>query len=456
METAASSSWASLPSFSSTPTPDSKYHQQLVNAYRFLQNATGSVLRMDELMRTAPMHELLESQRNAQLADASTAKECLTVITELCQQANLAAYLPAPLAPASGTLLSPLPHRLIGSTTSTELLPTLNDVTQFVEECSICMETASTEYGPLLSVCSVTEHRFHAQCLQIWEEQHVSEVIERCPICRRPPPETLLPPPPSTTDVTGSTDLQPALNDSALFVEEAVRNTTLAEHTEFLQTLSQDTRLRSAIHEFHSPFNGAQARAFLTRWLANRQINEGTYFTQIVERTPDFETFDSESYWYECVLAPEVRIHPVSMTASWTKAYHGSNISCLNAILQRGCLDTGPSGKSSNQHERHCQFGVYCHRHTRGAKAMNYMVYFQYVGFIAAPLFQLRVQHGIACGDSWCCDPHDVQIESLWLHIISNNMVYRRPRRYAIYPMWCPFYELRPLSGPLISRYSRA
>ena len=53
------------------------------------------------------------------------------------------------------------------------------------------------------------------------------------------------------------------------------------------------------------------------------------------------------------------------------------------------------------------------------------MAYFQYpdVGFVAAPLLHVRVKYFIDCGNQLCCDPRNVQIESVWFHIVPNASV---------------------------------
>ena len=134
-------------------------------------------------------------------------------------------------------------------------------------------------------------------------------------------------------------------------------------------------------------------------------------------------------------------------------AFHGSNMSCLFSILKRGFLDTGPNGKRANRHGNRRQFGVYCHKHGTRRKAANYMKYFQYPGFIAAPLLELKVRNYIACGDQWCSDPSDVQIESVWIHIAPIRSV-RLNRYFIVASPWQNSYELQPRFEAARSRYS--
>ena len=160
------------------------------------------------------------------------------------------------------------------------------------------------------------------------------------------------------------------------------------------------------------------------------------------------------TYWMEFRLAESTRVLATERTASWETAFHGSNMSCLYSILRRRFLDTGPNGKISNRHGQRYQYGVYCHKHGTRKKAANYMKYFQYQGFIAAPLLQLKVRNDyIACGDQWCCDPSGVQIESVWIHIVPIRSVALN-RYYIVASPWQSSYELCPISGPARSRYS--
>ena len=163
------------------------------------------------------------------------------------------------------------------------------------------------------------------------------------------------------------------------------------------------------------------------------------------------------TYWIECMLAETQRVIPTEHTASWQTAFHGSNMSCLYSILRRRFLDTGPNAKRSNRHGQRYQYGVYCHKHGTRKKAANYMKYFQYQGFIAAPLLQLKVQDYIACepGNQWVCDPSRVQIESVWIHIVPIRSVGLN-RYYIVASPWQSSYELCPIWGPARARYSLA
>ena len=82
------------------------------------------------------------------------------------------------------------------------------------------------------------------------------------------------------------------------------------------------------------------------------------------------------------------------------------------------------------------------------------MKYFEYEGIIAAPLFQLKVRDDyIACGDQWVCDPFGVQIESVWIHIVPIRSVGFN-RYYIVASPWQSSYELYPIAGPPLRRYS--
>ena len=105
---------------------------------------------------------------------------------------------------------------------------------------------------------------------------------------------------------------------------------------------------------------------------------------------------------------------------------------------------TGPHGKKSNRYGQQVQYGVYCHKHATRKKAANYMKHFQYQGFIAASLLQLKVRRDyIACGDQWCCDPAGVQIESVWIHVVPIRSVDRGSLLY-IYLAVAEFLRVVP------------
>ena len=158
-------------------------------------------------------------------------------------------------------------------------------------------------------------------------------------------------------------------------------------------------------------------------------------------------------YWLECRLAENSRMRLAGNTASCQTAFHGSNMTCLYSILKRGFLDIGPRSKRSNRYGHRQQFGVYCHKHGTRRKAANYMKYFEYRGFIAAPLLELKVRDYIACGDQWFCDPSDVQIESIWIHIVPIRSV-GLDHYWIVASPWRSCYELQPRFEPPRSRYS--
>ena len=197
-----------------------------------------------------------------------------------------------------------------------------------------------------------------------------------------------------------------------------------------------------------------EATRFAERWFLNRQIDINSYFVGFRRHVTPHETLeDMDTYWIEFQLSERSRFLSTASTVSWQTAFHGSNMSCLYSILKRGFLDTGPNGRRSNRHGRAVQYGVYCHKHGTRKKAANYMKYFEYQGFIAAPLLQLKVRNPIACGNQWCCDPSDVQIESLWIHIVPIRCVGLN-RYWIVASPWQSSYELRPIEGPARSRYS--
>jgi len=63
---------------------DSKYREQLACAYRLLQEAVGSVVTMDELMRrpgSQPLRDLFEDPRAMQLHELKNAQAALELVT---------------------------------------------------------------------------------------------------------------------------------------------------------------------------------------------------------------------------------------------------------------------------------------------------------------------------------------------------------------------------------------
>ena len=80
---------------------DSKYREQLLRAYRFLQEAVGCVVAMDELMSrpgSEPLGDLLKHPRAVQLQEWKSAQTALALVTELCQKEGVT--LPAQAAAA--------------------------------------------------------------------------------------------------------------------------------------------------------------------------------------------------------------------------------------------------------------------------------------------------------------------------------------------------------------------
>ncbi|MCS5642196.1 MAG: hypothetical protein NZ807_02910, partial [Dehalococcoidia bacterium] len=252
------------------------------------------------------------------------------------------------------------------------------------------------------------------------------------------------------------------LHDDSLEVASATsynatqtRSSTLEDHVSFLNGLRVTRRLpMDPQGPQHANITQEGAIAFVQQWMSERSIESNTYFERITPHTFEREIPTSTSYWIECVLSDHSRILSKAHTAAWQTAYHGTNTSCLHAILQRRGVDTGPNGKCSNNYGKRTHFGVYCHKHGTRMKAQFYMNYFQYTGFISAPLLHLRVKDPIACGDQWCCDPVEkTQLDTVWIHIVPNASVYHQPGRYHIYPRWQADYELAPYTGEFKARY---
>ena len=71
---------------------DSKYRDQLIHAYQFLQEAIGSVIKLDELMNrpgSEPLRALLKGPHAQQLQDVDNARTALEIVTTLCCEEGL-------------------------------------------------------------------------------------------------------------------------------------------------------------------------------------------------------------------------------------------------------------------------------------------------------------------------------------------------------------------------------
>ena len=317
--------------------------------------------------------------------------------------------------------------------------------------CRICLYPENAEDGPLRAYGVACSHMFHLHCITQWSSTNRND----CPVCRQPfslADNSTTPATPATSPQSDMIDVA-LIATSAAFSEDSLRNSGLDEHTLFIEQLGLVDRLPTPAYGPGSQLLGeAQAQSFTDLWFRNRSFNPDEYF--MATRTHLCHDENSmPHYWLECRLAENSRMRLAGNTASCQTAFHGSNMSCLYSIMKRGFLDTGPRAKRSNNHGHRRQFGVYCHKHGTRRKAANYMKYFQYQGFIAAPLLELKVRNYIACGDQWCCDPSDVQIESVWIHIVPIRSVGLN-RYFIVASPWQNSYELQPIFEPARSRYS--
>lgn len=347
------------------------------------------------------------------------------------------------------------------NTVNADAATVAEQVIRIVEEpptCRICLEPENRVDGPLRPFGVACDHVFHTQCIMRW----ASNRGPSCPVCRQGlslEAQGIIPPTPVTTSssssqTSGSIDVASFVTGDE-FALDSLRRSTIEEHRSFINQLGLVGRLPTPVHGAGSELLGPEeATCFAERWFLNRQIDVNDYFTGSIRHVTPHETLrDMATYWIAFKLSERIRFIPTEHTASWETAFHGTNMSCLYSILRRGFLDTGPNGKRSNRHGRVVQYGVYCHKHGSRKKAANYMKYFKYQGFIAAPLLQLKVHDPIACGDQWCCDPSGVQIESVWIHIVPIRCV-GLDRYYIVASPWQSSYELCPISGPARSRYS--
>ena len=341
--------------------------------------------------------------------------------------------------------------------------------------CRICMEPESEVDGPLRRFGAACDHVFHTHCIMRWAQTR-NQASQACPVCRQNLTDEALgtdpaTPPPTTPlqlatalyrrtidNVTGDAfQVGPDFVSGDAFALDTLRRSTIEEHVSFINELELVDRLPTPVDGPGSELlRSEEAACFAARWFLNRQIDIGDYFDNFNMALTRNEDDNMATYWIEFRLAESTRVIPTEHTASWETAFHGSNMSVLYSIMQRRFLDTGPRGKMSNRHGHSYQYGVYCHKHGTRKKAANYMIYFEYQGFIAAPLLQLKVRDDyIACGDQWCCDPSGVQIESVWIHIVPIRSVGLN-RYYIVASPWQSSYELCPISGPARPRYSLA
>ena len=85
------------------------------------------------------------------------------------------------------------------------------------------------------------------------------------------------------------------------------------------------------------------------------------------------------------------------------------------------------------------------------------MKYFHYTAMecIVAPMLKLLVHDPVACQDQWCCDPHDVQIETVWFHVVPITSIFVGSNYEIVKSPWQGQYELKPFFGPLTPRYCK-
>jgi hypothetical protein len=141
-------------------------------------------------------------------------------------------------------------------------------------------------------------------------------------------------------------------------------------------------------------------------------------------------------------LAESFRIHLPEVTNHWDEAYHGGHMGGLYSILENRRLEAGPRTKRGRRGQD--LHGVYCHKHGTRRKCGSYMTYFQFPGFLAAPLYELRVCPNArrTAGDQWCVPADKVQITKLWVHVVKNACV--RPGELWAGPEWSQGYEFKP------------
>ena len=319
------------------------------------------------------------------------------------------------------------------------------DLTQEPPTCAICLSSEGEEIGALQTFGTVCSHKFHMHCIMQW-----ALVSGRgCPVCRQPlciEGVTGTPPQPIRSNPLHT------MQNSAAFREDLLRNTTVTQHFAFLESLGIVDRLPTPVGPGSVLIQREEAEAFAQLWYNNRRIQTSTFFSQFCSHAMLGPT-SMPDYWVEARFSERSKTHSQQVTASWNSAFHGSNMSVLLSILKRRCLDTGPRGKVANRHGRKKFFGVFCHKHGTRKKAAHYLRYFQYTGFIAAPLLELKVHNQIACGDQWCCDPADVQIEAVWLHVVPITSVGLHTYYIAASP-WQSSFEMRPSFGRITSRYA--
>jgi hypothetical protein len=234
---------------------------------------------------------------------------------------------------------------------------------------------------------------------------------------------------------------------------EMWRSSDMEEYVGFIQCLPRSDRLepRRVLGGFPS-LTAEDAVRFVTNWLEQRPSRQtGTILLDLfwglashwVEdvAVAVYANSSSGHFLVEGDLKSLYRIHGEACTIHWETAYHASHVGALYATLENGRLETGP--RTKNDKRKQPQRGVFCHKHGTRRKCSCYLLYFQFDGFLAAPLYELRVcpYSRRTCGDQWCCPPDKVQITRVWFHIVSNASAI--PGQLWIAPAWEQTFEFR-------------
>ena len=178
---------------------------------------------------------------------------------------------------------------------------------------------------------------------------------------------------------------------------------TLAEYVSFINDLPlTDDLVPGHVQGGFPNMQEADALQFVRHWLDVRPMSLepplaslSSIIGQLRVHTASLDDVGvinaSSAFWIAGELLPTARLHAESTTADWDTAYHASHIGVVYAVLVKGRLETGPRAKTSNRGQ--LQYGVYCHKRGTRRKCASYLTYFQFSGFVAAPLFELKVRH---------------------------------------------------------------
>ena len=308
--------------------------------------------------------------------------------------------------------------------------------------CIICQGTHGDDNEQLVRL--VCGHEFHELCIVQWEETRRNPV---CPVCRRGVYRVPVGPLPS----------QAAIVEVPLEMSRLYRTRDFHDYAELIAGLEWTDRLDpSSVLGGFPEMTSDDAFNFVEQWLGNRTVLDGGRTSTLLQLFSPLRVHTATAgdvgviggvgnphdFW---VVADWHKASSSSISdriSTWDVAYHASHMGCFYAITVNGRLEAGYRSKRARNGEQ--AFGVFCHKHGTRRKCQSYLGHFQFHGFVAAPLFELRVDPSRrrTCGDQWCCPPDAVQIKRVWFHIVPNTSV--GMNKFWLIKHWRPEYELYP------------